>query len=158
MKVISFLISLFVSLPLISQDKNTDTMYLKAKDLKFCFEEFERLTQTGGKYYYNGKEIDHIKYAKIRRYSESICDSLFEKKAFGKYCKFYNKDSIVILEGIWNPEFFMGPYKEYYDNGKIKTEGEYSESDVAEECGIKKGRWVYYKKNGKVKRIEIYSK
>ena len=130
-------------------------MHLKSKDLKFCFEEFERLTLTGGKYYYNGKEIDSLKYAKIDRYSESICDGLFEVAA-GKYCKFYNKDSIVILEGIWNPEFFKGPYKEYYNNGKIKTEGEYS--TIESEYGTKTGKWVYYKKSGRVIKTINYLK
>ena len=137
-----------------SQEKIKDTMHLKLSDLKFCFGELETLTQSGGKYYYNRIEIDSIKYAKLHRVVTCICDSLYEEVAVGKYCKFYNKDSIVEIEGIWFPEFFKGPYKEYYADGRIKITGEYATKES--EYGTKRGKWVYYKKNGKIKKTINY--
>jgi antitoxin component YwqK of YwqJK toxin-antitoxin module len=155
MKQILIFLYMFSSLSAISQGKMADTMYLKVRDLNFCFGQLESLTKSGGKYYCNRIEIDSMKYNKLNIFVKSTCDSLFSEVAVGKYCKFYNNDSVVVIEGTWFPEFYIGPYKEYYDSGKIKMKGEYSVKEG--EYGEKKGNWIYYKKNGKIKKTINYS-
>ena len=141
----------------ISQEQNKDTVYLKMRDLKVCFGSMESLTRSGGKFYYNGAQIDSITYFKMDRFSSKICDSLFLTYSVGKYCKFYNKDSVLVLESIWYPEFYAGQYKEYYDNGILKISGEFVKEGEGPPLGTKKGKWYYYYKNGKLRKVINYS-
>lgn len=140
-----------------AQTQAKDTFNLKIRDLRICFEEMETLTRSGGKYFYNRIEVDSISYEKMYQFSSTICDSLFLKEAVGKYCKFYNKDSIIVLESIWYPEFYAGPYKEYYDNGTPKVFGQFVIDGEGYELGTRKGKWIYYYPNGKIKKIKNYT-
>lgn len=144
------------SLSAISQEKGRDTMHLKMRDFKTCFGEMETLTRSGGKYYYNRIEIDSMSYMKMNKFASSVCDSLFLKEAVGKYCKFYNEDSIVVLESIWYPEFYAGSYKEYYNDGKPKVVGQFVKEGEDYDLGARKGKWVYYYSNGKIKKTKNY--
>jgi antitoxin component YwqK of YwqJK toxin-antitoxin module len=127
-----------------AQSLKRDTFFIKEDYKKTCLGNY-KLSASGGKYFYNGKEIDKVTYLKMDKFAESICDSLLGK-ADGQYCKFYIKDSVIIEEGVWHHEYFEGPYKAYYENGKIKIIGTYSAT------GIKTGRWLYYDKKGKLKK------
>lgn len=135
---------------------NSDTLYIKKEYVKFCSDGFS-LTLSAGKYYYNNQEIDKIKYEKIDKFITQICDSLLDY-ATGKYCKFYNTDSIVVEEGVWYREFYAGQYKSYYDNGKIKSLGNYSTDINGVNAGNKIDKWYFYTKDGKIKKMINYSK
>ena len=110
---------------------------------------------SAGKCYYNNKEITRTEYDKLDRFAGQVCDSLLDK-ATGKYCKFLNRDSIVVEEGFWYREFFIGTYKSYYSNGIIRSFGQYVDDHKSPKAGEKIGKWIYYNKNGKVKKIIVY--
>jgi len=69
------------------------------------------------------------------------------------YLKLYysNAKNIKHKEGKYNGEDFVGPYKEYFKDETLKKEGSYDYDNYK-----KKGKWIYYKKNGKVKRVKQY--
>ena len=115
----------------------------------------ETLTRSAGKYYYNRIEIDSVSFIKMAKYTATICDSLFLKEAVGKYCKFYNEDSILVLESTWYPEFYAGVYKEYYNDGKLKVQGEFVK-EGGYDMGRRIGKWYYYYTNGKIKKVKNY--
>jgi len=131
-----------------AQNVRKDTFSIKEEYKISCLNNY-KLIISGGKYYYNNKEIDKATYMKMDRFVESICDSLLDK-AQGNYCKFYNANSIVVEEGIWHREFFEGAYKSYYDNGIVKSKGIYSST------GVRRGKWMYYDKKGKLKKTIDY--
>jgi antitoxin component YwqK of YwqJK toxin-antitoxin module len=72
----------------------------------------------------------------------------------GTYFIIYADNKNKRKEGYWEVEFFTGYYKEYYSNGNLKAEGTYSNIEGKETEKV--GRWVYYKKNGKTKRVKDY--
>lgn len=62
--------------------------------------------------------------------------------------KFYTPSCELVAEGVWYYQGFNGFYRDYYDNGNIKSEGSFSSNDY------KDGIWKYYDKFGNEIRIE----
>ncbi|MCA6437408.1 MAG: hypothetical protein IM600_03755 [Bacteroidetes bacterium] len=139
---------LILSFNLEAQVIKKDTFLIKIEYKKICQTKYS-LTCSGGKYYFNGSVISKERYLEMDRFAESICDSLLDK-ASSNYCKFYNKDSIIVEEGIWHREYFEGIYKEYYDNGVLKTKGYFSQD------GDRKEKWFFYDKRGKLNKTIDY--
>ncbi|MCB0807453.1 MAG: toxin-antitoxin system YwqK family antitoxin [Bacteroidales bacterium] len=62
------------------------------------------------------------------------------------------KNGTMIGEGIINDEGIKdGPWKEYYPNGAIKSEGTYNN-------GNRTGQWKFYHPNGQLEQIGSYNK
>ncbi|MCA6363444.1 MAG: hypothetical protein IM638_10430 [Bacteroidetes bacterium] len=69
---------------------------------------------------------------------------LFHKSCFGKYFIFKTRSGIKVAEGRWFIESFIGPFKAYHKNGKIKEEGTFSADTARKPIGI----WHYYSRKG----------
>lgn len=137
-----------------------DTLYIRIDLRNKCFGGITELGKQGNVYTYNEMRIDSIEYNRLRYIMDTICDG-FMQAQIGKYIKFYNKDTIVVEEGIWKVDAWEGIYKSYYDNGIIKSKGYYIETtdeNYRRDVGLKKGKWYYYNKKGKQIKVVDYSK
>lgn len=65
------------------------------------------------------------------------------------YCRFYDTKKRIIEEGRWYLEYFDGYYWSYFKNGKIKSNGEYSDN-------IKVGEWILNNKKGIIIHEDSY--
>ena len=76
------------------------------------------------------------------------------------YLKLYTKDSVLIQECLSYNGYYVGVWKDYYDNGNLKTEGLYSGVTYKKKKIKKKpkktGDWIFYTKSGKIIRRETY--
>lgn len=71
------------------------------------------------------------------------------------------KHIVIQYEGC-----LLGPFKEYYPDGKIKVEGnftsnpsnDYSNLRLRGLCSMREGSWNYYNESGKLQTIETYEK
>lgn len=158
MRATIYLVFVFSSSFIFAQNKSNDTLHINFLYLKKCFLQSSKLTMSNGEYTYNGVKIDSLQYVRQRAFRDYICDTLLEINSTGKYCKFFNKDSITIIEGRWYPEFYTGRYKEYYDDGILKLIGYYSDGKDGLDKGTKIGTWYYYDTKGKLKKAIDYSK
>ncbi len=118
----------------------------------------------------NGKRISTQKYLSIRqancilwRYcDECKCDTTVH--VFFVY-EYDMKGQLLRSSYRIDPEhIYFGPYKEYYRNGKIKTEGQYvfftdSWQPFYDSKNFYKkiGTWKYYQRNGKLRRTVKYN-
>ena len=96
--------------------------------------------------------VDKETYLRFVSFNDSIWVVL--DSAADHYCRFYNEDNILVEEGIWNVEFWVGPYKKYFDNGVLKIEGQFSALEST--IGKREGIWKYYKTNGTLDYQEVY--
>ncbi len=116
------------------------------------------LTTNGRVYMANGKVISKEK-------SEFYKDS-WKKAQACQPCKVYTynandqlKHVVAQYEGC-----LLGPFKEYYTDGKIKVEGnfktnssnDYSNLRLRGLCSMREGLWNYYNESGKLQTIETY--
>jgi antitoxin component YwqK of YwqJK toxin-antitoxin module len=92
-----------------------------------------------GRYLNNSKEVTKEVYDKRMH----ILDSTFSQQQTAKGVKSIDRGKVVIISG-WKYDHFVGHYKEFYRNGRLKAEGDYSDS------GTQIGTWKYYSRNGKV--------
>lgn len=118
------------------------------------------------------------------KYSASYFDNGQLKEEFFQdsvyqYAKTFHKNGqLARICRIWRyaPEkqpgewVFVGPYKSYFENGKIKTSGKYSEKlplnqtdyrcpfddNCRNNWGIRIGEWKYYDEKGKLLYVESY--
>ena len=77
------------------------------------------------------------------------------------YLKFYAGDSVLAYEGLRFNQYYIGPYRSYYETGELECEGRHSEitfkkSGSPKEIPVRVGEWTYYRKNGKVLRKDFY--
>lgn len=58
-----------------------------------------------------------------------------------------------------------GDYKEFFSNGKLKTEGQFKKNpdernwnNLSERgiCNLRQGRWTFYSEDGSVQKVEFY--
>lgn len=77
----------------------------------------------------------------------------FQRSCFGKYFKFKTHSGVPVAEGRWVVESFVGFYKEYYKNGVLKVEGNYSVDTARKKNGV----WHYYSKRGILYKSINYS-
>lgn len=124
-----------------------DTLWIPHAYLGKCSN--YRLTKSGGYFYRNGRLISEKTYDKWDAFYTYACDSVLHK-ADGHYCKFFLKDSVVFEEGLWHMEFFEGPYKAYFKDGKKRVVGQFSKD------GHREGVWIFYNRKGKIKRQTEY--
>jgi len=68
----------------------------------------------------------------------------------GQYCILY-KNGKKCVEGIFNGDNYLGLYKVYFNNGKLKYVGN------LEEGWKRVGAWKFYNRKGKLKREKTYN-
>ncbi|HUH73882.1 MAG TPA: hypothetical protein VLZ75_05690 [Chitinophagales bacterium] len=116
------------------------------------------MTTTGKVYLANGQAISKDKHD---FYKES-----WKKAQNCQPCEVYTynaneqlKHVVVQYEGC-----LLGPFKEYYSDGKIKVEGnfksnpsnDYSNLRLRGLCSMREGFWNYYNESGKLQTVETY--
>lgn len=116
------------------------------------------MTTTGRVYLANGQVISK---EKSDFYKES-----WKKSQNCQPCEVYTynakdelKHVVIQYEGC-----LLGPFKEYYPDGKIKAEGnfksnssnDYSNLRLRGLCSVREGLWNYYNESGKLQTIETY--
>lgn len=134
----------------------TDTVNIDYVSFKKCFLDDTHLYKTHGKCYYNGTQITKAEFNRIDSFYTHVCDNYLLKQQ-GKYCRFLINDSIIKQEGIWYREYFIGSYKEYFENGGLKTEGFFTDGKDGREQGLKTGKWRFYNRKGKLIKVINYS-
>lgn len=77
--------------------------------------------------------------------SSKVVDSIVSKTIIGSYFYIYDKKGRIVEEGHWDWEVFWGPYRSYFKNGVLQSEGDQGYYDG------KQGLWKYYHKDGTVK-------
>lgn len=97
--------------------------------------------------------IDSLANELLEDYSEELKkltdaeDFVLSNVEDGLYTKYYKGTEIAHLKAETKNEKFHGDFKEYYPNGKIRSEGKYRK-------GRKTGRWKYYDKEGNLSEKE----
>lgn len=125
-----------------------DTIHISDSIMKIYYSSF---TINGNNSVIEGKSVSADSATKFMVIQDTITDFI-KNVAYGNYCKFYNKDSVLIEEGMWFDEIWVGYYKKYYSNGVLKEEGEYSNKI----SGAKTGIWKYYSGIGILESEEEY--
>lgn len=151
-----FMVLFLLSLKIFPQSR-IDTVRIPYVYLKKCFIDDDHFYMSNGKCYLNEKPISRQDFDKLVSFRDVVCDSILYQ-AQGKYIKFYINDTIVKQEGVWYREFYVGLYKEYYENGILKILGHYSDGKDGKQEGKKIGKWFYYNKSGKIIKETDYSK
>lgn len=78
----------------------------------------------------------------------------------------YDKDNHLLFEALKYNSCFIGAYVNYWDNGKIKTRGQYlqdttiSRKDLRSHglCSVQNGEWKNYSQTGDLIKTILYDK
>jgi hypothetical protein len=99
----------------------------------------------------------HKPSADSKQNTDSILDVL--SYSLSKYFIFLSPDEKTVLEEGWYyGEYFSGAYKSYFENGKLKEEGYFTEEcDSTFYPGQRKGDWNFYTRNGQLKETIRYT-
>ncbi len=76
----------------------------------------------------------------------------------------YDKDDVLLTEAVQCTDCFVGYYKEFYPNGRLKLLGHHKENptndwnDIFKRgyCGVEDGKWIYYNEDGQIIKIETW--
>lgn len=157
---------ILISLEVKSQVDTTKSIYLKLDTMKFYNVSLSSgplvncvVGKLGGptKYFVDCKEVSKAEYDKY--------DTIWKKIESCKPCylQTYDKNDILLYEGLEYNECRVGIWKEFYPSGKIKILGHYKENPKTswtniypEFCGSKHGLWVYYNEKGEIIKSEKY--
>lgn len=108
-----------------------------------------------------------------------INDTLVSKKTYKHFTKIndtsikkckpcwkqsYDTNEQLLWEAYYYGDCRIGLYREYYPNGKLKTEGHYktpagqnlSTAKKIDRGSVMHGVWIYYSKSGEVEAVEEY--
>ena len=80
--------------------------------------------------------------------------------------KNYDKDNHLLFEALKYNSCFIGTFINYWENGKIKTTGQYVQNSSGDWtslksrdlCSVKDGKWTAYNESGKVISTILYDK
>ncbi|OYU96846.1 MAG: hypothetical protein CFE21_00740 [Bacteroidetes bacterium B1(2017)] len=151
LKLVLFSISLWVNSTCLAQAWRNDDTIIVIADKFFDIEEFDTygtLLISKDTLYYNGRKKGNI--FKSNYFLNLTSDSLFNSARYdNSYYIFVTKKGQLIGEGYFMGEHFDGIYKEYYKNGNLKKMGTIND-------GAKVGKWLYYERNNKLLKTEIY--
>ena len=119
----------------------------------------ERLTPYGIAYMCNGKEVTKDRYYEMRRFWNANGACL--------PCLMYTYDANDQLkyQSFQYEDCLCGEYKEFYTDGKKKTEGQFKPNTTGDwntnringKCNIRVGKWIYYTPEQNTEKIEIYN-
>ena len=78
----------------------------------------------------------------------------------------YDKDNHLLFEGLKYNSCFIGAFVNYWENGKVKTVGQYlQDSTVGMKdlqshglCNVQQGEWKNYKEDGSLYSTVLYDK
>ncbi|MCO5248755.1 MAG: hypothetical protein M9887_07410 [Chitinophagales bacterium] len=116
------------------------------------------MTTNGKVYLANDKIISEEKY--------NFYKDNWDKSTLCKPCEFYTYRENETLKNI-STQYegcMLGPYKSFYSNGKIETEGQFrsnpgndwSNLRLRGLCSVREGEWKHYDASGKLHLIETY--
>lgn len=93
-------------------------------------------------------------YGKFKYAPDDSDSSKLVLKMSGKW-RFWNNEGKLIAKKNFSPyrtesESKYGKQTEHYQNGTVKSKGEYHK-------GVKIGKWTYYHENGRLEKIEYYT-
>lgn len=154
---IVILTAVFVSLCLTSKSQVYDTLYAWADNIKqlrlgYGDTRNDYYIHADTLFFVSKKNKSFVKGNRIKISLDSIIMLRYATQKPAIPYKFINPQyKIVTKIFTYYVEGLDGGYKEFYTNGNIKIEGIYH-------GGTKIGKWTYYKKNGKVKKIIQYQK
>lgn len=113
-------------------------------------------------YKVNEKEVSKAEY-------EKALAKVNEGKKGLERCKpcwlrYYDANNKLIQEGLSYQDCGVGKAKEYFQNGKLKSEGSYKVNETGNwdnlfdrgYCSIKEGIWIFYKEDGTIAKKEEY--
>lgn len=116
------------------------------------------MTTNGRVYLANGKAISKEKH----EFYKNNWDRVQQCQPCEVYT--YNEHHQLKHIAIQYGECLIGPFKEYYPDGKLKLEGsfksnpgnDWSNLRLRGLCSIREGAWNYYSTTGKLETIETY--
>jgi hypothetical protein len=116
------------------------------------------MTTMGRQYRANGKNITKEQYEYFKSYWEA------SKQCTPCILKTYDEKDILKYEVFCFLDCFLGSYKEYYPDGKVKLQGQFLGGETAtaqkqyanRQCNIRTGEWIYFAPNGSKTLIENY--
>ncbi len=148
-----FVISLLVNVQLFAQNSiQFDTISTYDVNLS------DYMTTNGRVYMANGKVISKEKHEFYKKNWESVQNC--------QPCEVYtyNEHNQLRHIAIQYGECLVGPFKEYYLDGKLKIEGNFK-SNTSNDwsslrlrglCSVREGTWNHYSSAGKLETIETY--
>ncbi len=109
-------------------------------------------------YQVNGLPASKTEYDKYKRGYEEIgtCKPC--------YIRTYSINDSIMYEGDQFTDCPVGYWKEYYNTGEVKVEGQYKTDETGKWnskksdkwCGVKHGKWTYYGQSGTVDSVVHY--
>jgi antitoxin component YwqK of YwqJK toxin-antitoxin module len=139
---------LFFTITVLASAQIKDTINISDSIMKIYYSSY---TINGNNSVIEGKSVSADAANKFMVLKDSVMDYI-KKVAYGSYCRFYNEDSLLIEEGVWYDEIWVGYYKKYHPTGVMMEEGEYSNKV----SGTKTGVWKYYSAIGMLEYEEEY--
>lgn len=100
--------------------------------------------------------VHQVYYPSGDLYSIGIYDASGFKDSTWKY---YYEENVLSKEVTYSNNMIIGNYKEYYENGKTKSEGEYTiyeKNIINTDFSSKFDVWKYYYPSGRLRRQECY--
>lgn len=104
-------------------------------------------------YTVNGKGVSKAEYEKYDTWDAlaSCCPCILRD---------YDEHDVLISEAVACTDCLVGYYKGFYPNGSLKVKGQFKEHASDDwthiDCHVPDGKWLYYNKRGKVKKIEFW--
>ncbi len=80
--------------------------------------------------------------------------------------KNYNKDNLLLFEALKYNSCYIGAFVDYWENGKIKTTGQYLKNTTdnwaklqsRSLCSVHDGEWKNFDQTGKLTKTVVYKK
>ena len=78
--------------------------------------------------------------------------------------KNYNKDNILLFEGLKYNSCFIGSFMNYWPSGRIRTKGQYAlpktgtvpKPSNPASCSFHEGEWITYNEDGEISHTVLY--
>jgi hypothetical protein len=107
-------------------------------------------------------KTDRMSRSESQRYQEEQADL---SNCLPCIVQYMDRNDNIFLEGIFYTDACVGWFKEYYPNGKLKLQGQYTENTsgnwntVFAEGNIHKqnGQWIYYDESGAFHHVEYWN-
>lgn len=113
-------------------------------------------------YKINGKDVSQNDYEKAFVKVEAGKKGLENCKPC--WLRYFDEHDRLLKEGVSYQDCGVGKAKEYFPDGKLRSEGSYKANKTGNwdnlfdrgYCSIKEGVWTFYKEDGTIDRKETY--
>ena len=113
-------------------------------------------------YKINGKEVSEAAYEKAFARVDAGKQGI--KKCKPCWLRYYDENERLIQEGLCYQDCGVGKVKEYFPDGKLKSEGSYKVNNTGSwdnlfdkgYCSVKDGLWISYNEEGTIIKTESY--